>query len=325
MANRYIRGDERERILADVAEMYYLDGLGQVEIAGTIGVTRSAVSRMLSEAREKGIVEIRVRRPPEFDDDLSGALAARFGLRHALVMVWDGGGSQDELRSRLGKAAAQALTELLKPDSALGVGWGTTVSATIEALDARESGAETVVQLVGVLRSNSHAYNSQALVDILARKLGADSIYLYAPFIVDSAETARALRHTPDMRQALNAGSRCDMVLMGVGSMAPDRNSLYLGGHISRETLQELDAAGAVGEIIGHHFDLTGSLLDIPLHERLVCVSMPDLLAIPARLAVAGGAHKERAVLGALRGGFVTGLVTDSVTAASVLALDGNP
>jgi DNA-binding transcriptional regulator LsrR (DeoR family) len=45
---KYRRGDDRNELLAGVAEMYYMEELTQAEIARAIGLTRSAVSRMLS-------------------------------------------------------------------------------------------------------------------------------------------------------------------------------------------------------------------------------------------------------------------------------------
>ena len=56
--------------------------------------------------------------------------------------------------------------------------------------------------------------------------------------------------------------------------------------------------------------------------EHAVGIALDDLLGIPARLAVAGGAPKVEPILGALRGGLVNLLVTDSATATQVLELD---
>ena len=61
---------DRTSLLADVAEMYYLEQKNQAEIAKAVGVTRSMISRMLTEARESGIVEIRIQRPLQSDPDL---------------------------------------------------------------------------------------------------------------------------------------------------------------------------------------------------------------------------------------------------------------
>ena len=53
--------DKRFELLAKVASLYYEEGLNQDEIAADLGYSRSYVSRMLTEARREGIVEIHVR------------------------------------------------------------------------------------------------------------------------------------------------------------------------------------------------------------------------------------------------------------------------
>ena len=45
----------------------------------------------------------------------------------------------------------------------------------------------------------------------------------------------------------------------------------------------------------------------------------------PLRLGVAGSVEKAEAILGAIRGGFINVLVTDSLTALRVLELDQIP
>ena len=128
---KYTRGDERDELLADVAEMYYMGDLTQAEISRQIDMTRSAVSRMLTEARNKGIVEINVRRPLRFDAGLEAELQERFGLQAAHVLAGQRDGDYDKLRRQLGLAAAAVLKELLRPRMSCGVAWGTTVSAAI--------------------------------------------------------------------------------------------------------------------------------------------------------------------------------------------------
>ena len=104
--NKYRRGNDRDELLADIAEMYYDGDMTQSVISRVVGVTRSAVSRMLTEARGKGIVEIRVNRPLRFDHTMEQELVSRFGLKQALVLSWKHTDQYDDLRKRLGAAAA---------------------------------------------------------------------------------------------------------------------------------------------------------------------------------------------------------------------------
>jgi deoxyribonucleoside regulator len=318
---RYTRGDDREELLADVAEMYYEEGLTQVEISHAIGMTRSAISRMLTEARQKGIVQIHIQRPLRFDANLEEKLIEHFGLQAAHVLVWQKPEHYEALRRRLGVAAGHVLEKLLRPGLVIGLPWGKTVSATIDALEVVEPTSVRVVQLVGVLGSNSHVHNAQALVEQLARKLGGEGVYLYTPFIVESPDTARALLNNQNIREAIAIGKRCDVALLGIGTTEAEFSSLYQGGHITLEELEVLQRAGAVGDVSGHHFDIAGRVPDVAFHDYLVGIARDDLLTIPIRLGVAGGAAKVRPILGALRGGYVNVLVTDSHTAQQVLNL----
>jgi len=50
-------------------------------------------------------------------------------------------------------------------------------------------------------------------------------------------------------------------------------------------------------------------------NDRILGLRPEQLKAVPRRIGVAGGARKHEAILGALRGGWVDVLVTDSITA----------
>ena len=68
------------------ARRYFLDGASKSEIAEELGISRFKVARLLEAARRSGIVRIEIGGPPEFDVELSSELAARHGLRDALVV-----------------------------------------------------------------------------------------------------------------------------------------------------------------------------------------------------------------------------------------------
>ena len=80
--------ESREIYLAQVASFYYDQGKSQAEIANEFGISRSAVSRLLTEAREKGIVEITVHYPWRTSPELEEALVSTFGLNLILVLLF---------------------------------------------------------------------------------------------------------------------------------------------------------------------------------------------------------------------------------------------
>jgi len=311
---------DREQLLADIAEMYYEEGHTQQEIAQAVGLTRSAVSRLLNEAQEKGVLEIRIHRPLRFDHTLGDALAARFRLQQAYVVAWRPG-PEGKLKAQLGLAAARALTEMLPPGGSLGISWGTTLKAVVDGLADAPLQAGRVVQLIGAMGARDVAYDAHALVSKVVSFCGCEGIYLHAPFLVESAEVAASLRSHPSLRTSLEAARSCDVALVGAGTANPESSSLYLGGHIPLRELNALRAAGAVGDSGGYHYDRSGTAVAADFHNRLVGISREDLLHIPQRLVVAGGLAKVEALLGALRGGYATVLVTDSGAAAELLRI----
>jgi deoxyribonucleoside regulator len=309
----------RMSLLADVAEMYYLNNKNQAQIARVVGVTRSMVSRMLGEARENGIVEISIRRPLQPARDLEAALKDCFGLQAAHVVTVPGP-EDAHLLQYLGQLGAQVLVRCLVSGTVLGLAWGTTISATVEAVDAGEQVRLKIVQLVGAMGARNTEYDGHRLVTRLAEKLGAEGYYLNAPFICDSPATVHALLRAPGVVETVELGKQTQVLLAGVGSLAAEYSSFYLAGYVPLDELQRLQRSGAVGDVCGLHFDLRGKECRDPLCKRLVTIQRPDLLHIPVRIGVAGGTGKDDPILGALRSGYINVLVTDNFTARRVLA-----
>ena len=111
---------EKQKKLAYVARRYYLDDQKQSDIARELGVSRPLVSRMLSEARELGIVEITVHEPGA----QSAGLMNRLRLSGAIqggVLVEDGE-DNDATNRLLSQGAVELLGQL--GTRRLGVGWG---------------------------------------------------------------------------------------------------------------------------------------------------------------------------------------------------------
>jgi DNA-binding transcriptional regulator LsrR (DeoR family) len=310
----------RASLLADIAEMYYLEQKNQAEIAKAVGVTRSMISRMLTEARESGIVDIRVQRPLQSDPELESALKEKFGLKDVYVVVTNHRTGERLTRS-LGSAGAIMLERYLAPQKVLGLAWGTSISATVDAFEIKEPISVKVVQLVGAMGARNMKYDGHDLVARITKKLGGEAYYLNAPYLCQSAEIANSMLETKSIRETINIGKKTDVALLGIGTTLPEHSSFYLAGYITRRELDDLRKAGGIGDVSGLHFDLNGQPACEDFCERLVSIRRPDLLSIPVRLGVAGGEGKEEAILGALRSKYVNVLVIDSITAGKILDL----
>jgi deoxyribonucleoside regulator len=315
---------ERSELLAQVASLYYEDDLKQDEIARRIGTSRSTISRMLDEARDAGVVEIIVHYPWKTVPEIEEALAARFGLRQARVLLGRGRPYEEIIRG-LGVLAARCVEEVLTDGTVLGISWGVALYNTVRAL---RPGREfpilprlTVVQMVGAVGAGDPLIDGPDLARLLANTYRGEYRYLHAPLIVENARAREVLLQEPRIRETLQLARRADVALVGIGAPTPEVYSLLRAGYLDHEALAGLRAQGVVGDICARHYDAQGRVLDIALNQRIVGLELGALTGIERVIGVAGGEAKAEAILGALRGGHVNVLVTDDVTARRVLGI----
>src|SRR3982750_2639227 len=68
------------------ARLYYVDSLGPAEVARFVGVSQTKVSRLLSLARDRGIVQITVAEYQPRNLELEREIVAAFGLKTVAVI-----------------------------------------------------------------------------------------------------------------------------------------------------------------------------------------------------------------------------------------------
>lgn len=310
---------ERETALAEVAYLYYKERLDQKVIAARLGVSRSTVSRMLTAAERHGIVEIRIRGGLPHAMPLQRRLSAALGLRDAVVL--DTHGSPENVVGRVGRLGAHYLDACLADDDLLAVSWGSGVRSVVDAFTPRPRPNVEVVQLLGGTGAVDVELDGVGLAHRLGGLLAARVSPLNAPLVVDREELARELRQDRSIRRTLEIAAQADVALVGIGSTQPGVSAMLRAGYANESQLVELRALGAVGDVCGHHFALSGDLVDVELNRRIIAVDVEALRAIPHVIGVATGADKAGAILGAARAGLVNVVVTDDDTARAVLSL----
>lgn len=266
--------------LSQVARLYYVRGLTKLEIGDRLGISRFKVTRLLEQARAQGVVRIEIEEPVPVDDEASQRLEQAFGLRAALV-VPDG---------QAAAAAAAWLPELIAPGEVLGVAWGRTLSATAELLAPRDL-HPTVVQICGAVPGVDPGTSPAEVAMRFADKLSGRLVALPAPALT-SPGARRDLMDNDAVRPAVELFDRVTTALVGVG------------------------VRGGGGHVLTHVFDEEGRFeADLP-----ALALSRDRLRHARVVAVAGGAEKARAILGALRTGLLDVLVTDAAGAREALA-----
>jgi deoxyribonucleoside regulator len=299
--------------LIEASRLYYELGETQSRVAELLGVTRPQVSRLLKRARAEGIVEIRIVDRTSEASPAADELRRRFGLA-SVHLAPSLRGPDDLSRRMIGRLAAEVVRGAIRDGAIVGIGDGASVSALADALDEplHRTGA-TVVPLCGGYWFGGPAREPFRRV---ADGIGGIPQGLLAPGLVDDPATKRSLVAHAGVRRILDLWDRIDVAAFGIGGKA------WSEAAFGASTCHQLDDAHAVGELLMAPFDLDGRFVGDELRDRTIAFDARRLDRIPVRFGIAGGAAKVRPILGALRSGALTALVSDVRTAEAVLELE---
>jgi DNA-binding transcriptional regulator LsrR (DeoR family) len=122
------------RIITKAARLYYEEHLTQTEIAGRLGISQVAVSRLLKKAEEHGIVRTTVISPPGAFTELEALLEQRFGLSQ-VVIAEAARDTEEAVLNAIGSAAAQLLETMLKSGEVIGISsWSASLLSMVNQM-----------------------------------------------------------------------------------------------------------------------------------------------------------------------------------------------
>jgi len=301
--------------LIDIATRFYVTGQSQIEIARTVGLDASTVSRYLKRARDEGMVRVEIQRPRSLHGDLALELAKRFDLKRAVVVAGDTGPGAVQAVAR---AAADYVNSQLFNGMRLGLSWGRMLSAAIHMLPPGTVSDLDVSLLHGGVGSAGAGIQGVELARHIASLHPHSRVhYLHAPVLVDSPDIKDAMLRDGSIRTALESAASRDLALVGIGTLDESAPLVHYG-HISPQDRRRLLDAGAVGDMCTRFFTPEGEPVHV-LDDRLIAIEWDELKRIPLVVAMAAGLDKRDAILGALRAGCINVLVTDEPTTRAVL------
>lgn len=312
-----LNDNEKRNMLASVANLYYNSDMTQNQIAERLFTSRSKISRMLKEARQLGIVEIKILEPWDRDMELEQEFMKRFHLKDIRIISVKEENNTMTLQ-KLGEVAAYYLDNLLSDHMILGMSWGNTMYHTVKAVKTSKNIPITVVPIMGAANVRTPERDSLDLSKELAYAYGGNYHYIYAPLFVTSEEVRKSLEEEPNIKECLNLARHADIILTSVGSIVYKSWKSYL----STKDLYNLEKKGAIGHIGGHFYDKDGKEVVTPFVGKMIGLGIDDIKNVKNVICVAGLEMKAEAILGAVRGGYVKTLITDEDAARKVIELD---
>lgn len=299
------------------AWLYYKRGLTQKDIAENLGVSRSTVIRMLDEAVKRAEVQIWINETPEDCAGLELRLEEAFGLDEAIVVP--GEGDADETARDVGSALGTFLSDVISDGTAIGVGWGRTLNASLQTFRAARRENVQVVSLLGGL-VEARTINPIDYTWRLAGQLGAECLLLLAPLVVDSASTKSRLIEFCGLGRLFEIARHLDIAVISCGDFGPDGTSMSRN-FLSEDDHAALLSAGAVCDTLCHFLDADGRSVDHPFHDRVMSVGLDAISQAKHIVLASGGRRRVPAIRATIRRTGCHTLITDEAAARGLLGM----
>jgi len=302
------------------ARMYYYQNLTTGKIAKEMDVSRSTVSRLLSYARSRGLVDIRIVEPTEMPDKLAKSLLQKFGIENVHVVPVPEIAGEAEWLERVAQYTANYLNTIFDSNMILGIAWGTTLTAISKHLLRKTTYNSQIVQLNGAGNTQSMGigYASQIIMRF-ADNYRARAHLFPVPTFFDFPETKQALWREGSIKRILDLQSQANLLLYSIGAVnAGIPSHVYSGGYLIETDYRELERYRIAGDIATVFFKEDGSFANIPMNQR---ASGPNLEMFRQKhgICVVSGLAKVDGIYAALTGRLMSELIVDEPTARSLV------
>jgi DNA-binding transcriptional regulator LsrR (DeoR family) len=314
------RQEEKLELAVRAAWLYHVAGNTQHEIARKLQISRPTAQRLVAYAFERGLIKVRVNHKVASCLELAIALRRRYDLAVCDVVPVNDDSGEQVLR-KIAVAAAQVMESYLNDvePRIIALGSGQTLKAVVGELNMLARPQHRLLSLVGTIARDGSSNPYDAALQA-AEKIGAKCFLIPAPLLADSPEERKQWCHHRLYRIVEELSNQIDVAFVGIGDMRLGC-PMHRDGFLTADEVMELVEAGAVGDNLGWAFDQAGEMVRASTQQRVTSIQLRRPPKKPV-IAFAGGERKAEAVLGALRGQWINGLVTDETCARIILTRD---
>lgn len=309
--------DSAEQLTA-VARMYYLDGMAQSEIADLYQISRSTISRMLTTARERGIVRITVDDYHPRDYEMEAALISAYGLRRAVV-VREVPGSIAATRRSLAHFAAPEVSTWFTSGKRIGATGGRSLGELVRAIPYQPGVKDMgIYQLMGAVATTPGDNEPLEITRALGKRLNGRVHMLHVPAFVKDREAHKSMMQHDQVQAMWRTFGKLHQAWIGIGSVS---DSMFVEhGVLTKRAQHELKKQDAVAELCGRFIDADGREVEHAFRDRVLSIELDVLRTIPDVIAATSGADRGASTHAVLANGLANSVVLDRACAESVLA-----
>ena len=301
-----------ESLMVKAAWYYYFENMTQQAIADRLSISRMRVIKLLDAARQTGVIQFRLRSDGVGMAQQSHDLIKKYNLKD-VFLIPETDTDDSHPNESIARAGAMYIADRLGDNACINVGYGDTLSRTLNHLATMVQNPVTCVSLTGGV--------SNYLPNTRSNVFNARLFLMPAPLLASSPEMAAAMRSENSVSEVIRMSQLSSFTLVGIGAMN-ESATIVKSGSLNQNDLFYLKMHNAVGDVLCHFLDKNGNLIHTPIEDRLISTSLDQLKQLPNVIGLAAGASKVDAIRAVLRGGYLDILITDESTATLLLKDD---
>ena len=308
--------DDREKIqrIIEVARMYYLDNMTQNEIAKKLNISRPLVSKILSDAKELGIVTIQIKSPFNDKESVMKKMQEIYNLQGGLIVEQLSTTALTD--QNIFKDTIGFLQKNLSDVKVLGLGWGNMIGPFIDKIESEEkflSLKGKVVPLIGNTNMSAREYHPNDLIRVFGEKTSLTPAYLFAPAFLTTEQEKEVFMNIENYKEISKMWEKIDTAFIGINShpSVPDLATALRFGNA-------LNEKKAVGKILSYYFDKDGNIIEGE-NDFSIQISWENLKKIKKVIGIASSKTNKKAIIGALKTGIFTHIILSEKSAEEII------
>ncbi|WEV70222.1 DNA-binding transcriptional regulator [Lactobacillus sp. ESL0785] len=300
--------------LANIAHDYFLSKLNIADISQKYNLSRYLITKAIEEAEDKGIVKISIYQSPRRAERLEREFQKLFDLKEVYILKDLETKNQDN--EMIVKYAAKQIQNYAKTAHVIGLTWGTLVRDIIDNFSEVNREDLTFIQLVG--QAVNASKRKHPLAQIAANMFNAKCLTLPAPLYAINPQLVQYIQKEPFFEYIKNYYSKIDLAFASIGTNQAFESGKFFMDYYNDQLFANIDRNKVAGVIFGRPYDINGEFYS-SIEPHICGISLREIMQIPNRFVIVKNRFKEDALLGALRSGVITHLVTTSGIAERVL------
>jgi len=293
------------------AWLYYVGRLNQNQIAKKVGLSKMRVHRLIAFAEKNGFVKTFVEGGFDETSKYENILKEKYHLKLSEVIpIEDLNNDPSEM---IAAAGARFIMNQINENNVneFGIGTGNTLNNIAKWLPKIDKEIDFIT-VNGSLTSHN-SIQTETGINQIAHKTNGECYNVGIPLMVESVEQKKILEKIKFIKEIMNRANNTKVKILGVGGLF-ETSQIVRSKIFSKESIEKIKQAGAVGEVAGNFFDKNGKFISIKETQKITSADI-DSFKKSTTVLVAGGRYKISQIKSVLKSGLFTGLITDEETA----------